>query len=44
MKARKAVAVKKVLFTPLFKMRIVKSKKGKGSWARKSKHFRKDNQ
>lgn len=31
-------ATKKVLFTPLFKMRVVKAKKGKGSWSRKSKH------
>lgn len=38
MKTRKASAVKKALFTPLFKMRVVKAKKGKGSWARKPKH------
>lgn len=42
MKTRKVAAVKKALFTPLFKMRVVKAKKGRGSWARKPKHSRKD--
>lgn len=35
---KKAAAVKKALFTPLFKMRVVKARKGKGSWSRKDKH------
>jgi len=34
----KRAAVKKVLSTPLFRQRIVKAKKGKGSWARKPKY------
>ncbi len=35
---RKQSVVKKALFTPLFKMRVVKAKKGKGSWVRQPKH------
>ena len=39
MKSRKRrSALKKALFTPLFSMKVVKAKKGKGSWARKKKH------
>jgi stalled ribosome alternative rescue factor ArfA len=37
---KKKSAVKKALFTPLFKMRVVKAKKGKGSWKRKNKHVK----
>jgi stalled ribosome alternative rescue factor ArfA len=38
MKTRKASAVKKALFTPLFAQKIVKAKKGKGAWRRKPKY------